>query len=244
MLLTIAAFGVVSLSFLTATSVSAGDPATCTNQSAATVVASCQAGYKDPNIDCSKDANPASCEQGKKIKKDEDQLTKDQYCEKNFPASVSACKQGQNGGDCDVYTSQGTQNLTKEKQACEAGASEGNKAPASSSGQPTTGGGAKVSADGGDCGGAKTSIIDCGDKKGEEAIGDLLKQFVTVLSVGVGIIAVGSIVFASILYASARDNSGQTQQAITMIRNTVIGILLYIFMVAIVNWLVPGGVIT
>jgi hypothetical protein len=101
-----------------------------------------------------------------------------------------------------------------------------------------------ISANGGKCGGATTVILDCGGKSGEEAIGDLLKQFVLLLSLGVGIVATGAIIYGAILYSSARDNASQTQQAIGVIRNAVIGIILYIFMVAIVNWLVPGGVFT
>lgn len=103
--------------------------------------------------------------------------------------------------------------------------------------------GGQVKADGGDCGGAKTAILDCGGKSGEEAIAEILRQFIFILSVGVGIVAVGGIVFGAVLYASARDNASQTQKAVEIIRNTVIGIILYVFMVSLVNWLVPGGVI-
>lgn len=105
------------------------------------------------------------------------------------------------------------------------------------------GNGGQVKAEGGDCGGAKTAILDCGGKSGEEAIAEILRQFIFILSVGVGIVAVGGIVFGAVLYASARDNASQTQQAVGIIRNTVIGIILYVFMVSLVNWLVPGGVI-
>lgn len=108
---------------------------------------------------------------------------------------------------------------------------------------PGTGGGSSVNADGGECGGAKTAIISCNGKTGEDAIAEILRQFIFILSVGVGIVAVGGIVFGAVLYSSARDNASQTQQAIGIIRNTVIGIVLYVFMVSIVNWLVPGGVI-
>lgn len=108
----------------------------------------------------------------------------------------------------------------------------------------TTGANGQISADGGECGGAKTVILSCNGQSGEQAIGSLLKQFVLLLSLGVGILATGAIIYGAILYSSARDSASQTQQAIGVIRNAVIGIILYIFMVAIVNWLVPGGVIT
>jgi hypothetical protein len=71
-------------------------------------------------------------------------------------------------------------------------------------------------------------------------LGGLLKFVMTTLSIGVGIVAVGGIAYGSILYASARANAGQVQKGIGVIRNVVIGVLLYIFMVAILNYLVPG----
>lgn len=70
----------------------------------------------------------------------------------------------------------------------------------------------------------------------------MLKQIILIVSIGVGIVAVGGIVYGSLLYASARDNQAQTQKAITIISSVVIGLLLYVFMTAILNWLILGGV--
>ena len=101
----------------------------------------------------------------------------------------------------------------------------------------------------GECGDARlvffpaSSIPGCSEDAGIGPIGGVLKFVMTILSVGVGIVAVGGVVYGSLLYASARDNGGQTEQAMTIIRNVVIGVLLYIFMITILNWLVPGGVI-
>lgn len=61
------------------------------------------------------------------------------------------------------------------------------------------------------------------------------------LAVGVGIIVTGGIVFGAIQYTTANGNASQTQQGITVIVNSVIGLLLFIFMFAILNFLVPGG---
>lgn len=95
----------------------------------------------------------------------------------------------------------------------------------------------------GKCGGVKTNLIGCDNKRGAEAIGDVLRQILVIMTVGIGILAVGGIVYGAILYASAQDNAGQTKKAIEIITNTVIGLLLYIFMVTILNWLIPGGVL-
>lgn len=94
------------------------------------------------------------------------------------------------------------------------------------------------------CGSVKTNLIAC-KKNGPagQALGDVLKIIISVLTVIIGIAATGGLAWAAILYAKAEDNAGNVSEAKTLIRNIVIGILLYGFMVAIVNWLVPGGVI-
>ncbi|MDQ5982775.1 MAG: hypothetical protein QG549_772 [Patescibacteria group bacterium] len=92
------------------------------------------------------------------------------------------------------------------------------------------------------CGAARTNLIAC-KGKGEQALGDVLKIIISVLTVIIGIAATGGLAWAAILYAKAEDNASNVSEAKTLIRNIVIGILLYGFMVAIVNWLVPGGLI-
>lgn len=93
------------------------------------------------------------------------------------------------------------------------------------------------------CGDTKTQIIACDGKSGVAAINDLIKIAITVLTVLIGIVATGGIAYAAVLYASARDNQGQVTQSITIIRNIVIGLVLYGFTIVIINWLIPGGVI-
>lgn len=94
------------------------------------------------------------------------------------------------------------------------------------------------------CGSVTTNLIAC-RKNGPagQALGDVLKIIISVLTVIIGIAATGGLAWAAILYAKAEDNASNVSEAKTLIRNIVIGILLYGFMVAIVNWLVPGGVI-
>ena len=93
------------------------------------------------------------------------------------------------------------------------------------------------------CGSTKTQFISCNSKTGVGTIGDLIRIATTVLTVLIGVVATGGLTYAAILYASARDNQSQLDQSKTIIRNIVIGLLLYGFMIAIINWLVPGGVI-
>ena len=95
----------------------------------------------------------------------------------------------------------------------------------------------------GNCGKARTNLVHC-DGEGVSAIGDVLKTILIILTVIVGIVAVGGIAYAAVLYASAEDNASQVSKAKTILRDVAIGIVLYGLMVAITNWLVPGGVIT
>lgn len=102
----------------------------------------------------------------------------------------------------------------------------------------------------GKCGESKTNIIICSSDSGskdedkpENVLSNVLRIFVIVLSFGVGIAAVASIAYSAIRYAGARDNQGDVSLARERIRNTVIGLLLYGFLIAIANWLVPGGIL-
>lgn len=151
------------------------------------------------------------------------------------------------------YVSTGSENLTKERAACEAGQTgkdcstlQGSEKTACEDGQKNApaqngngGGGGATQGGSGECGGARTNLISCGNKTGIDALADVLKQVLQVLTVLIGIVAVGGIAYGAIMYASAQDNSGQTQKAIEVIRNVLIGVLLYGFMVVIINWLSP-----
>jgi hypothetical protein len=93
------------------------------------------------------------------------------------------------------------------------------------------------------CGDTKTQLIACSDKTGIGTISDLIKIAISVMTVLIGIVATGGIAYGALLYASAGDDQSKVSSGITIIRNVVIGILLYGFTIAIINWLIPGGVI-
>lgn len=57
----------------------------------------------------------------------------------------------------------------------------------------------------------------------------------------VGVAVVGGILYGGFLYTAARDNAGQTQKAITIIVDAIIGLILYAMLYTIINFLVPGG---
>ncbi|HVI68989.1 MAG TPA: hypothetical protein VM581_00865 [Magnetospirillaceae bacterium] len=69
-----------------------------------------------------------------------------------------------------------------------------------------------------------------------------LRSFLIFLAGGVGLAVVGGIVAGSYMYITARANASQVQQGQTMITNSVIGLLLFIFMYAILQFIIPGGI--
>jgi heme/copper-type cytochrome/quinol oxidase subunit 2 len=99
-----------------------------------------------------------------------------------------------------------------------------------------------------DCGGAKTSIINCDQNSKNPAsaqdtgVWGLLLVIINIMTAGVGILAVGGIVWAAILYSSSSDSADQTKKAKEIIRNVAIGIVAYAAMYLGLNFLIPGGI--
>ncbi len=70
-----------------------------------------------------------------------------------------------------------------------------------------------------------------------------LIAIINFLVIGIGLAAVGGLITGGILYLSARGNAQQVQKAEEIIRNTIIGLALYVFMVVIINFIIPGGIL-
>ena len=70
-----------------------------------------------------------------------------------------------------------------------------------------------------------------------------LRNLIIFAAGGVGLAVLGGIIYGSYLYNTARANAAQTQQGQNVIINSVIGLLLFIFMFAILQFLIPGGII-
>lgn len=69
-----------------------------------------------------------------------------------------------------------------------------------------------------------------------------LRNIIIFLSGGVGLLVVAGIIYGAFLYITARANAGQAQKGQETIINSVIGLLLYIFMFAFLQFLIPGGI--
>lgn len=90
------------------------------------------------------------------------------------------------------------------------------------------------------CGGHETSIISCGSSSNLIII-NILIVVVNFMSIIVGLAVLIGIVFGALLYTSSSGNAEQAKRGIGYIRNAVIALVLYVFMFAIINFLVPGG---
>jgi hypothetical protein len=72
---------------------------------------------------------------------------------------------------------------------------------------------------------------------------NLIVITINFLSALAGIIFVVSIMISGFQYMTARDNAGQIQKAKSRIVMTVVAVAIFIFMYALLNFLIPGGVI-
>ena len=91
------------------------------------------------------------------------------------------------------------------------------------------------------CGDAETSVISC-EGNGSTAIINIIKQVIKILTAGIGIAAVGAVIYGAFLYTTSEGSPDKIKKAREVWTNTVIGIIMFAFMVAITNFIIPGGV--
>lgn len=69
-----------------------------------------------------------------------------------------------------------------------------------------------------------------------------LKNVLIFLGGGIGLAVVGGIIYGAFLYITARANVAQTEKGQEVIINSVIALVLFIFMYAILQFVIPGGI--
>lgn len=95
--------------------------------------------------------------------------------------------------------------------------------------------------EGTDCGGINIGFdVNCTDK--DNPIYAYVGGISKFLAVGVGVVLVLAFVISGFQYITAQDNPQQVSGAKNHIFNAIVGLIAYIFMFAILQWLVPGGV--
>jgi len=93
------------------------------------------------------------------------------------------------------------------------------------------------------CGSVNTAVLSCSNTGNSSPVTDLLVTIVNFLAVGVGIAVLGGIIYGAFLYASADTSADQAKRGIGHVRNAVIALIVFIFMYAIINYIIPGGLL-
>lgn len=102
--------------------------------------------------------------------------------------------------------------------------------------QPTSG-----SEDLSTCGGVEVAIdVDC-DNSTENPIIVYSIAVINFLAAGVGLVVIIMIAVGGVQYMTAGGNPQKTQEAVTRIINAILGLLVFLFMYAFLQWLIPGG---
>lgn len=99
-----------------------------------------------------------------------------------------------------------------------------------------------------DCGILSETICKSADNDEAKTVADtgvwkFLVLAVNILAVGAAIAAIGGIVYGAIVYTTAGGEPSQVKKARTILINVTIGIIAFGSMYALLQWLMPGGVL-
>lgn len=89
-----------------------------------------------------------------------------------------------------------------------------------------------------------TTSVDFGcpsDVTGGTGVTSILLWVINFLAAGVGLAVVIGIIFGGITYISSDGDASKAKQGKDIIINAIIGLFLFIFMWAAVNFMIPGG---
>lgn len=95
------------------------------------------------------------------------------------------------------------------------------------------------------CGSIQTAYFSCGgggNDVGTSSFWQILQIILNILIALVAIGAVGGLVFGAVKYSSAGDNASQVSDAKNIIKNVIIGVVLFLLMWAIIQYFIPGGI--
>ncbi|HMS92802.1 MAG TPA: hypothetical protein PKD28_00295 [Candidatus Saccharibacteria bacterium] len=99
-----------------------------------------------------------------------------------------------------------------------------------------------------ECGVLPSSLCNAATKGDKDKIEDtgvwkLLKLVVNIMTAGAGILAIAGIIYGSVMYTTAGGNQEQVKKARGILTNVVIGVIAFAAMWALLQWLLPGGVL-
>ena len=90
------------------------------------------------------------------------------------------------------------------------------------------------------CSGVNTSIIEC-EGGGDAGIWHILLLIIEIMSIGVGILALIGILISGIQYLTAAGDVAKTTKAKRRMFDIVIGLVGWVLIFSICEWLMPGG---
>lgn len=111
----------------------------------------------------------------------------------------------------------------------------GSTTPTASSGSSTTGGSSNAPTDQAATSGNCASASKC------DLVQQYLNPFINFLAALVGVAVVISIVIGGIQYGSSAGDPQKAAAAKSRIRNSIIALLTFLFLFALLNFLIPGG---
>ena len=85
----------------------------------------------------------------------------------------------------------------------------------------------------------KTIRCKCDDGEGSSIL-DILNLVVNIMTIGIGILGVIGITIVGIQYLTAGGNEEKTRKAKRRMFEIVIGLVAYVIIYALLNWLIPG----
>lgn len=110
----------------------------------------------------------------------------------------------------------------------------------------TQAGSGVVCSDEGNCAKNTAFAFDCGggnnNVKTSVGISCLFITVINFLSVAVGLAVVAGVTVGGIKYSTSSGNPSGTQQGMKIIGNSLLGLVLWLLLWAITNFLIPGGV--
>lgn len=86
------------------------------------------------------------------------------------------------------------------------------------------------------------NCIAIGNSVASNGIFTLLVAIVQFLSIGVGLAVVGGIIYGGFTYITARGNAAQAEKGRNIVANAIVGLLMFVFMAAILNFLLGRNI--
>ena len=94
-----------------------------------------------------------------------------------------------------------------------------------------------------DAGSHTVAAFKCNTTECDNLFKKYLNPFIKLLSAAIGVLVVLSVIIGGVQYSAAGSDPQQVAAARKRIGNALLGLVAYIFLFALLNWLVPGGIL-